>query len=106
MAIDDVRPPDGRDDALGDHVEVRNDQFLARLKQNAEFVAAKTRNHVRFAHALAQSLRDPAQKLVADRMTKRIVDFLEQIEIDDQNCERFAALIDPIEVARQSLLKL
>ena len=38
MAIDDIRPSDGRDDALGDHVEVRVDQFLARLKQNAEFV--------------------------------------------------------------------
>jgi len=36
-------------------------------------------------------------------MTKRVVDFLEQIEIDDQNRERFVALVDPIEVARRNL---
>ena len=53
-------------------------------QQNHEFVAALAAYRVGGAHARDQTLGDRLQQLIADGMSKRIVDAFEEIEIKEQ----------------------
>ena len=55
--------------------------------QNGEFVTAEPRDDIAVAQAAAQPLAHLAQKLVAERMTQRVVDGLELIEVETKNRE-------------------
>jgi hypothetical protein len=57
-----------------------------------EFVAAHPRDGVRLADQGAQALGDDLQQLVADGMTKGIVDGLELIEIEVVNRDQLLAM--------------
>jgi hypothetical protein len=60
--------------------------------QDRELVAAKSGDGIGFGYRGAQALRHAFQQLVPDRMAKRIVDRLEQVEIEHEDAEAFAAL--------------
>ena len=70
---------------------LRQDGGIGRLGkgdlQNHELVAAHACDRVRFAHDGAQSVGHLPQKSVAGRMTQRIVDVLEVVEIEQVDCE-------------------
>ena len=58
--------------------------FRTVLQQNAELVAAETRERIALPHLLVQQHRQLSQQLVAGRMAAGIVDDLELIEIEIQ----------------------
>ena len=58
-------------------------------KQHDEFIAALPADRVRGAHAIHQPLGDGLKKLVADRMSQRIVDVLETVQIQKQHRDLF-----------------
>ena len=55
-----------------------------------ELVAAHARERVDLTHGTLQARRDPLQELVADRVTERVVDLLEAIEIEAMHRKSFA----------------
>ena len=67
--------------------------------ENAKFIATKARHHVGGVDTLTQPRRDAHQKLVSDGMTKCVVHFLEAIEIDVQQGQRAALLVDLRQIA-------
>ena len=69
---------------------------------DGKFVAAQACEHIRFAQRCLEASGRFAQQRVADRMTKRIVDMLESIEIQQQDRERIA----PPAVPRDRLFDL
>ena len=58
---------------------------------DGELVAAQTGNRVGLSGAAAQAVGDQFQQFVADRMSERIVDALELIEIEAQDRQALAA---------------
>src|SRR5204862_233649 len=72
-------------------------------KDDREFVSAQTRDHVRRSYVMTEPASDRAQHEIADPMTKRVVDLLEAIDVDeekgrtgrvvDMRCKRLAKLI-------------
>ena len=57
-------------------------------QQQGEFVAAKARHSVRLAQRSSQPYRGLLQHAIAGMMAKRVVDFLEAIEVDDEERHR------------------
>src|SRR5882724_5149657 len=55
------------------------------FQQHHELVAAKPCNHVAGAHTTAEPGRHLDQQGIARRMTQRVVDDLEPVEVDEQN---------------------
>ena len=80
--------------------------ILHGAQENAKFIAAKSRHHVGGVDTLTQPRRDAQQKLVSDGMTKCVVHFLEAIEIDVQQGQRAALLVDLRQIALESILEL
>ena len=65
------------------------------LLEHHEFVAAEARHEILRAQHVAQPVGDRAQQLVAAGMTQGVVDLLELIEIDEQQCRQLlGALLD------------
>ena len=73
---------------------VELDRLIAADLDDGEFVAAEARHGVVRAHARSQSAGHRLQQRVADRVTERVVDGLEVIEIEAEHRKRVAAL-DP-----------
>ena len=65
---------------------------MHRGHDNGELVTPEARDRVRFSRAMAQSVGNHFQELVADGMAKRIIDALEVIEIEAEDGEAFAPL--------------
>ena len=65
----------------------RDCPVLQTIKQYCEFIAPQTRNGVRGAQAATDSSRDGNQELIAGVVTQTIVNALESIEVDKENCE-------------------
>ena len=59
--------------------------------EDDELVAGEARDEVVGAHAPDEPLGDADEHLVADRVTERVVDHLEVVEVDEQHRERLAA---------------
>jgi hypothetical protein len=55
------------------------------LQDDRKFVAADARDGVAFADRLLQTPRDLPQELVADRMSERVVDDFEVVEVEEQH---------------------
>ena len=85
---DDDRPLELRDQALGERGD-REDGAGA-VAGDHELVAAEARHDVAAADALAQTLRDDAQQLVARAVAERVVDDLEAIEVHQQQRDLLA----------------
>ena len=60
--------------------------------QNGEFVAAQPRDRVGLAQALPHARCNRTQQCVADRVTERVVDALEVVDIEIKNSEMLTAL--------------
>ena len=84
MPLDLVGLGDDLEQALG---ELRGDLALisGRDVQDREFVAAEAGDRVALTDQALQSRRHRLEQRVADRMPERIVDRLEQVEIEDEN---------------------
>jgi hypothetical protein len=76
-------------DALGDRRAVGLEAVVAR--DHEEFVTAHAHHEVGAGDGVAQSARDRAQIVVADRVTARIVDVLEIVAVDVEDRQRIAA---------------
>ena len=74
-----IDPRDQRLDILGAH-----DAAL----QDGEFIPAEAGDEILRADRLAQPLRHALQEFVADQMPQRIVDALELVDVDIEDCER------------------
>src|SRR5690606_6580743 len=72
-----------RSEALGDCSSFFEPRFG---QANDELLAAEPPQKCRLAHLVSQTARYEPQRLVALRMTEAIVDLLEMIDIDDQQC--------------------
>ena len=61
-------------------------RFVARhvAHQHDELVAAEPRQEVLGSHGVAQLLRRELQQVIAGRMTARVVDVLELVEVDEE----------------------
>src|SRR6202042_3545316 len=57
-----------------------------------KFVAAEPRDQISLADAPAQAQGDAFQELIADRVTQRVVDALEFVDVDVKQCDLFAIL--------------
>ena len=62
------------------------------LLEHDEFVAAEPRHEILRAQHFAQPVGDRAQQLVAAGMTQRVVDLLELIEVDKQQCRQLVGI--------------
>ena len=63
------------------------------LLKHHEFVAAEPRDEILRAQHRAQPVGDGAQQLVAAGMTERVVDLLELIEVDEQQCRQLLGIM-------------
>ena len=95
MLVDDARRLDGVDQAAGQHA--RSAREFRRKLQNGEFVAAEPGDLVRVPDGALQTAGDAFQKLVPDRMTERVVDVLEAVEVEKVDGEVFPAPASPDE---------
>ncbi len=76
-------------DPLADRLEQR----VVRVREHEhEFLAAVARDDVRRAHVGLEDVRRRHEDLIADRVTERVVDRLEAIEIRERDAERRAVL--------------
>jgi NADH:ubiquinone oxidoreductase subunit F (NADH-binding) len=55
--------------------------------QDSEFIAAEPCDGILWLRAGTKALRDRSKQLVSGTMTKRIVDRLEPIQIEHENCK-------------------
>ena len=91
-ADDDVGPRDrerqleGDDDALGQGHGVLDGRALA--GQDRELVAAEARQQVALAQLRPDALGDVDEQLVARRVTERVVDHLEVVEVEEDDAGR------------------
>lgn len=60
--------------------------FEARLK-NCEFVPAQSGECVAFTQASAHSFSDLPQQLITNRMSQRVVDAFEAVNIETEDCK-------------------
>ena len=61
---------------------------LDTLLEHGEFIAAEAGDEILGPDRLAQPLRDRLQEFVADRMSQRVVDPLELVDVDIEDRER------------------
>ena len=76
---------DGSADRLRD---IHRTLLVAALEQDREFVAAQPGQQIARADAGLDQFRQLAQQFVARGVTERVVDHLELIEIDIEQCVR------------------
>ena len=100
LAVDLPVDRDSRMQTLGEDFGERG--LIAGRRDEGKFVAAKP-GQVSFPAQRAQLLRQLAQQIVADGMTKGVVDFLEAVEIDAQHGEGLPALRRGVDGAREML---
>ena len=63
------------------------------LLEHHEFVAAEARHEILRAQHGAQPVGDRAQQLVAAWMTQGVVDLLELVEVDEQQCRQLLGFV-------------
>jgi len=63
------------------------------LLEHHEFIAAEPRHEILRAQHFAQPVGDRAQQLVAARVTQGVVDLLELIEVDKQQCRQLVGMM-------------
>ena len=56
------------------------------VQDDYELVAAKARYDIAFTHTAAQPVRRFNQEAVAGRMTKRVIDDFEAVEVNEEHC--------------------
>src|SRR5579864_5750916 len=56
-------------------------------EQNNELISTLAADRVRSPHGSDEASRYRFQKLIADRMTQRVVDVLEMINVHEQQCQ-------------------
>jgi hypothetical protein len=100
VAADIVGRGDLLDDEAGKGCDCRRVAVAAKL-HDREFVSAESRDGIVLADAFAEPVGDLLQQGVADRVTERVIDVLEVIEIEAKYRELTAALGKP-----QRLLEL
>jgi hypothetical protein len=59
-----------------------------------KLVAAEARNRIGVSHACPQTLRDGFQQLIAYGMPECVVDFLEAIQVQRQQCQTAPAFLN------------
>ena len=74
-------------------------------QRDGEFVAAEPRHGVGVAHVALQAPADRLQQQVARFMAARVVDFLEVVEVDEQQCQRQAAALRFLDVELEPVLE-
>ena len=100
VAVDLIRLDDRVPNALCERGRVRG--LLQLRHDDGELVAAEAGNRVELPDAAAQPVGDDLQQLVADRMSERVVDALEMIEVEAQHRQALAALDAPELVSSRS----
>ena len=63
------------------------------LLEHHEFVAAEARHEILRAQHGAQPVGYRAQQLVAARMAQGVVDLLELVEVDEQQCRQLLGIV-------------
>ena len=86
VSSDDVTSLDGRDDRLRERRGRRTGHPSKRVN-NRELVSAEPRAEVVTATTFVKPAGDGLQEFVADRVSERVIDILEAIEIDEQKAE-------------------
>ena len=76
------------------------------LHQHHELVAAHARDHVDLVHAAADALAEDPQGLIAGGVAEAVVDPLEVIEIECEQCQRHLIPARSRQRALQALLEL
>src|SRR6185437_4856405 len=104
MTVDLERLAERFDDALGEPLRIL--AVLGGGLQHDEFVATETGDHVGWADDGSKPARDVFEQLIADRMTKRIIDRFETIEVDQVNGQVPVALAYSCEHQIDSLAEL
>ena len=91
MIVDLVALAQVIDDSPGENggILVRFDVLL----EHHEFVAAEPRHEILRPQHVAQPVGDRAQQLVAAGMAQRVVDLLELIEVDEQQCRQLLGVM-------------
>src|SRR3954468_16418715 len=87
MAFDLKRLCNAVDHALREHASLARSLQVG--LQDHKLIAAETRDRVDLASAILQALGHCPQQGIADRMSERIVDRLEVIEIEAEHGETF-----------------
>ena len=90
-------------DALG-HAD-RIVRLCQVVKQDREFVAITSGHHVLRSHGLDHATSRNHQQLVPHLMSKSIVDLLEAIQIDEQQCKAVSRANGPFNGSLQAPLK-
>ncbi|MDM5179664.1 hypothetical protein PO883_20955 [Massilia sp. DJPM01] len=85
---------------IGDRVDVV--QFA---QGDGEFVAAQARHGIALAHIGLQALADLLEQHVADLVAERVVDFLEMVEVDEQQGQRQPAAVGFFDIHFQPVLE-
>ncbi len=88
----------GRADRL-DHAVREGGRLGTRVRldhvQDRELVAAQAPDHVGLGDHLGEPRRHRLEQQVADRVAERVVDRLEQVEVEDEDAELRAVLDEP-----------
>ena len=71
-----------------------------------ELLAAEAARHVATTHGALQQTTEVAQQGVADVVTERIVELLEEVEVDHHDAERAAAAFGAAELALEGLFQI
>ena len=90
LAFTSVRQPDDLDDALSELL--RAIRVVDARQKYRKLIAAETCHRVALADAILQPFGDEFQQPVAHRMTECVVDFLEVVEIQEEQGEPAAAI--------------
>ena len=80
IAVDGERCGKAIADLAGQHLDATHVGNI--VLQHRELVAAETGDQIGFAHAAPETIGDRPQQRVADRMSQRVIDFLEVVEIE------------------------
>ena len=96
-------PGDGGMKLPGKHFGERG--LISHRRDEDKFVAAEPGRDQDFFGERAQLFRQRAKQIVADRVPKRIVDFLEAVEVDTQDGERAIACRGGVDRAAKMLDK-
>ena len=103
VAIEVEGTGEGGDDALGENDGAA--RLLGRDRHDGKLVSPQSGDDVRLPGALAQALGNHLEELVADWMAERVVNFLEQVEVDAQQGQILAAPPSPRELLPKVLLE-
>src|SRR6266508_2705283 len=60
--------------------------MLATAAKNCKFIATETSNRIGITDATTQSFGNDLEQLVTDRMSERIIDVFETVQVEEENC--------------------